>query len=182
MKELERSSSVEVRTISQLHLTTREKESIVRRSLDLMRPDPLYEDDSDANLRRYVEQADSRFEDLDGDGVPELMLSGQAMEECGGTGNCSLRIFRKQGEEYRLILNTRAQTLMVDRSQKKPLLVLYEHHSAMDGYLTTYSFSRSNDAKKVMQCNVNWNNWPESERNTPHLKTGVPTLESCEYP
>lgn len=181
MQDLEKPSTQSVRTMEQLHLTEREKASIVQASLNAMGSSPMYQYARDEELKAYVERADCKLEDLDGDGVPELIMEGQGVEECAGVGNCALRVFRKQGGEYKLVLSSVAETLMVDRSGNKPLLVLYTHHSATAGDLTTYSLPRSANAKKGMECGVFWNNSPFSGENTPGRPYGVPTLQQCRY-
>jgi hypothetical protein len=181
MEDLEKSSMQSVRTLAQLHLTPREKTSILDASLNVMASSPMYQYAKDEEIKEYVERADCRFEDLDGDGVPELIMEGQGAEECAGVGNCALRVFRKQGGVYKLVLNGVAQTMMVDRSGVKPLLVLYTHNSATDGDLTTYALPRSANARKVMECGVFWNNSPYSGDNTPGRGAGVPTLQQCRY-
>jgi hypothetical protein len=181
MEYLEKPPTQSVRTMAQLNLTQREKTSIIDASLSAMGSSPMYQYAKDEEIKEYIERADCRFEDLDGDGVPELIMEGQGAEECAGVGNCALRVFRKQGGEYKLVLNGVAQTLMVDRSGIRPLLVLYTHNSATAGDLTTYSLSRSTNAKKVMECGVFWNNSPFDGVNTPGRPAGLPILQQCRY-
>jgi hypothetical protein len=181
MEDLEKSPTQSVRTIAQLKLTAREKTSILDASLSAMGNSPMYQYARDEELKEYVERADCRLEDLDGDGVPELIMEGQGPEECAGVGNCALRVFRKQGREYKLVLNSVAQTLMVDRSGARPLLALYTHNSATAGDLAVYSFPRSASARKVMECGVFWNNSPFAGENTPGRPSGAPSLQQCKY-
>ena len=181
MEDVEKSSTQSVRTMAQLKLTAREKASIVDASLSAMSNSPMYQYAKDEEIKEYIEHADCRFEDLDGDSVPELIMEGQGPEECEGVGNCALRVFRKQGGEYKLVFNSVAQTLMVDRSGGRPLLVLYTHNSATGGDLTTYVFPRSANARKVMECGVFWNNSPFIGENTPGRPTGAPILQQCKY-
>ncbi|HEY6374105.1 MAG TPA: hypothetical protein VIX90_01135 [Edaphobacter sp.] len=181
MEYLEKSPTQSIRQMAQLKLTARERASIVDASLSAMGNSPMYQYARDEEIKEYVERADCSFEDLDGDGVPELIMEGQGSEECAGVGNCALRVFRKQGGEYKLVLSSVAQTLMVDRSAHKPLLVLYTHNSATAGDLTTYSLPRSASARKVMECGVFWNNSPFIGENTPGRPSGAPILQQCRY-
>ena len=181
MEDLEKSPTQGVRTIAQLKLTAREKRSVVDASLNAMGSSPMYQYARDEELKEYVERADCQLEDLDGDGVPELIMEGQGAEECAGVGNCALRVFRKQGGEYKLVLNSVAQTMMVDRSGVKPLLTLYTHNSATAGNLTVYSLPRTANARKVMECGVFWNNSPFADENIPGRPSGAPTLQQCKY-
>jgi hypothetical protein len=177
MKELWRAP-----IIRQLRVDSTERESIVDAAVKTMRADPeFFGDLGDAELHDLVENDGYMFSDLDGDGIPELITQGYGVQECGGVGNCTLRVYRRHGARYELILNVRAQTLMVDHSGARPLLVLYTHNSAMDGNLNTYSILTGEKPTKVMSCAVNWNNWPEPRQNTRGVKPGVPTLESCTH-
>ncbi|MGA8938299.1 MAG: hypothetical protein WB439_03960 [Acidobacteriaceae bacterium] len=141
--------------------------------VDSMRPDKdFFGDTGDAELFDLASDESYQWADLDGDGVPELITGGFGVDQCGGTGNCILQVFRRHGSKLELILSTSAESLMIDRSGSKPLLVLYTHSSAIEGELSVYSFPRSKKATVIHHYDVTWAPFDPSKPayHAPHLE------------
>jgi hypothetical protein len=110
------------------------------------------------NAELWVLASNESYEwvDLDGDGIPELVTGGFGVDQCGGTGNCILQVFRRNGSKFDLILYSREEQIMIDRSGPKPLLMLYTHSSAIEGDLEVYAFPQCQKAKLVYSYDVWW--------------------------
>lgn len=137
----------------------------------------FFGDIGDAELFDLASNESYQWADLDGDGVPELIASGFGVDQCGGTGNCILQVFRRHGSEMELILYARAESLMIDRSGPKPLLVLYTHASAIQGDLAVYSFQKAHKANLMYHYDVTWAPFDPSKPSyrAPHLEPLPPT-------
>lgn len=158
--------------IRQMKVSNDQRVAITDALVGSMRADKeFFGDIDDAQLWDLASNESYEWVDLDGDGIPELITGGFGVDQCGGTGNCILQIFRPRGAKLDLLLYSRAEKLMVDRSGPIPLLVLYTHSSAMDGNLEVYSFPKNQKAKLVHSYDVQWSDpVTGSAYKIPHLK------------
>jgi hypothetical protein len=141
--------------VRQMHLPDSVRQSIVDQSVKAMRADSeSFGDLADAQLWYLAENEGYMFADLDGDGRLELITQGYGVDQCGGVGNCPLRVFRRHGNRYELVLNWPAESLMVDRFDGKPVLVLYTHRAAGEGTLYLYRVPHSGKAKLLRTYDV----------------------------
>jgi len=124
---------------------------------------------SNAELQDIAANESYEWTDLDGDGVPELITGGFGVKQCGGTGSCSLQVFRRHGSEFDLVLETTEQQIMIDRSGHKPLLVLY-NGTPIQGELEVYSFPHNSQARKVHDYTVTWIERKSQKYAVPHLE------------
>jgi hypothetical protein len=122
-----------------------------------------------AELYDLVSNESYEWADLDSDGAPELITMTFGVDTCGAVGNCLLQVFRRHGTSFELILSTEAQSLMVDRSGPKPLLVLYTHESAVNGNLAVYDVPKNDKAKLVHHYGVRWARLDGTAFSRPHL-------------
>lgn len=127
-------------------------------------------DVGDAELWDLASNESYEWVDLDGSGSSELITQGFGVDQCGGTGNCVLQVFRANGSKLDLILYSHAESLMIDRSGPTPLLVLYTHASAIEGNLQVYNFPKNEKAKLVRSYHVLWSDPATgSAYKAPHL-------------
>jgi hypothetical protein len=151
--------------VRQMHVSDSLRQSIVDASVKAMRADAdFFGDMADVQLEVLAENEGYMFADLDGDRRPELITQGYGVDQCGGGGNCTLRVFRRRGDRYELVLNWHAESLMVDQFDGKPVLVLYTHVSAGEGTLYLYRVPHSGKAKLIRTYDVS------RERSGPRLE------------
>ena len=147
------------------------RQSVTDAEIKSMRADKeSFGDVMDADLWDLASNESYEWADLDGDGVPELITGGDGVQQCGGTGNCILQVFRRHGSNFDLLLYSREEQIMIDRSGPKPLLVLYTHGSASEGTLNVYAFPRGGKAKLVHNYYVRWLAATGHKYATPHLE------------
>jgi len=145
-------------------------QAIVDAEVKSMRADKeFFGDTMDAELWDLAANESYEWVDLDGDGIPELITGGFGVDQCGGTGNCILQVFRHHGKSFELLLYSREESMMIDRSGPKPLLILYVHESLSEGNLEVYNFPRNGNAKLVHSYGVTWGDFTHAFRN-PHLE------------
>lgn len=129
----------------------------------------LNEDNDNLDFSTMAANESYEWADLDGDGKPELITGGFGTNQCGAVGNCILQVFRRHGSKFELILYSREEWLMIDRSGTKPKLVLYTHDSASEGELEVYEFPQKTKAKQVYSCHILWATPTGEAYNSPHL-------------
>jgi hypothetical protein len=147
-------------------LSESEKRSLAKIISRLVQP---FMDDqdiqSDSDLELLIQKTRVKLVDLNGDGIPEVLLQPSAYQlGCGATGNCTLWVFQKRITGYKLILDTRDRdgmggieliTVTQARTRGFRDLILASHISATEKTLELYRFRR--DAYKNTECYLaNW--------------------------
>jgi hypothetical protein len=85
-----------------------------------------------------------KFIDLNGDGIPEVIVQGSGEYSCSPTGNCDFYVFMRSGNGYKLILEKGAvQTFTISSRRTSGFndLVLGQHGSAYESGQFVYRFS-----------------------------------------
>jgi hypothetical protein len=105
---------------------------------------------SEKELHKLVLGTRVELDDLNGDGVPEMLLQAfDVREGCGATGNCTLWVFEKTTNGYRKLLDTRGKDGIggIERVRIGPNrtngyldLTLAAHDSASEMELAVYTF------------------------------------------
>jgi hypothetical protein len=81
--------------------------------------------------------------DLNGDGIPEVIAQASDDVSCSPTGNCTIWVFMRSGNGYKLILKKGAiQTFTITSKRTNGFndLVLGQHGSAVEQALYVYRF------------------------------------------
>jgi hypothetical protein len=78
--------------------------------------------------------------DLDNDGMPEVIA--EAADSCNDLGNCHIWIFKKSGQEYKLILDSIGQTFTVQATSTNGVkdIVVAMRESASEFNLKEYHY------------------------------------------
>lgn len=94
-------------------------------------------------LATILDEERIRKIDLNGDGSPEFLIMGGALQ-ASGDGNRPFRILGKRDGQYQVLLDAVGQCITVDRrqNQKQAVVLLYTHFSVSRGHLPLVQFSQ----------------------------------------
>jgi hypothetical protein len=91
-------------------LTPAERDGLIRRMESELRPWMReYGLESDQQLRKVARETRIKLTDLDGDGVPEVILQANDIMAGCGSVNCPVWILKKATNGYKKLLDTRAK-------------------------------------------------------------------------
>ncbi len=99
---------------------------------------------SEKKLLTAVMETRVTMVDLNGDGIPEVIVQASDRESCSPTGNCPVWVFTRSGNEYKQILvKNSVQTFGICTSRTDGFfdLVLGQHGSASEQALYIYRFA-----------------------------------------
>jgi hypothetical protein len=118
------------------------------------------------NLVDAVKETRVKLIDLNGDGIPEVIAQASDNESCSPTGNCTIWVFARSGQGYRLILERNAiQTFAIRPTRTNGFkdLVLRQHGSAFESDLFIYRFANGKYHKNACY-DANWVSMDGDER------------------
>jgi hypothetical protein len=112
----------------------------------------------DPDAKKRAAEARIKLVDLNGDGVPEVIVQAVGDLVCSPTGNCPFFVFQKTASGYKSILQRRAVqsfTIQPTRTGGYLDLVLGMHGSATEQDLHVYQF-RQGKYRLTACCDANW--------------------------
>ena len=153
--------------------------ALIRAISEQLRPGKkIGEANLEEKLLKLVADVRVKIVDLNGDGVPEVIAQASDNESCSPTGNCTIWVFMRSGNGYRLILTRIAvQTFAIRPTRTNGFkdLVLGQHGSAFERGLFLYQFVDGRYRKQACY-NASWERlvggeWQELEE---------PVITPCE--
>jgi hypothetical protein len=113
--------------------------------------------DRQRDIAEAVNDESIRFKDLDGDGIPEILLMG-GTGQAGGDGNRMFRILKKENGHYKVLVDDNGGCINVDgrKDPRRPIIVLYGHYSGNDGGLSLFQFERDGTIHNIANYHVEW--------------------------
>lgn len=150
------------------HLPKAQRDAIFRASLNVFLSDKEWSTriSPESEWPKAIWEARIKLMDLDGDGIPEVLLMGGGLES-SGDGNSSFRILKKLGNSYKVLYDGTAERVNFDtrRDAKHPIVVLYGHDSAYEGGLELYQIGADGTLHNLANYDVYWSSKAAFEPN-----------------
>jgi hypothetical protein len=136
-----------------------QRTSLIEAIFALLRPGKKIGDaNSEKKLMELVANVRVKIVDLNGDGVPDVIAQASDDMFCSPTGNCTIWVFMRSNQGYRLILERNAvQTFAIRPTRTNGFndLVLRQHGSAFESGLFFYRYI--NGQYRQQACyNASW--------------------------